>query len=703
MDEWNIEESSFEAVADLIATRDRPGGRVKVVCFDYFDTLAVRIVLPEHTKVLASSVLSWLLNAGKSGKQIYAMRREMERTLCESNAAAGRDMEFDLSELARRLSERLGPASCAWKRDDGSRERFIETILAIELAVECAVQRVCRPVVELLKALHQRGLTTVVVSDFYLPAKSFRRMLRFHGLDEFIDHLYVSADYGETKGAGRLYRRILADTGFRAEQALMIGDNPHADIRMAAEKGLQTLRVENPSQSAFYRKWEKQQHSSQKRTVFATDERGDDLFPEMGTTLWLFTCRLFQELRRRGVRDVFFFSKEGEFLKRLFDDFQQRLFAGPVIRSHYLVASRKATFIASLRPLEQEDFSRLFDHYRDISLRDFMLSLNMPEEESRGICTAAGLDFERRFPDLASQECFSRLLEEPSFREAYRKLRREQKAGFLSYLNSFGVDYRGDGLFIVDVGWKGSIQDNIFHILEGEVPVQGFYIGSLIATALSEKNRKEGLLFCDRPEASRHFHVYNNNRSLFEMMLGASHGSADGYMPASVSDPQERKTPGRQTYARVSDGQKHVSVMVLDLPEERRLFETLIRPRQQRFLETAAACTWQFLLNGCRRPNGDWFARRHARMVFRPSRAEVDFFEQLYHLENFGVFEYTRFRRQNRATWKQRWANFKGVLLHPDVLESGIWPPIVLRSMGVGFLRHYDGWRRTIRAFGWRW
>ncbi len=703
MDEWNIEKSSFEDVADLIASRDRPGRRVKVVCFDYFDTLAVRIVLPEYTKVLASSVLSWLLNVGKSGEQIYAMRREMERALCESNNAAGRDMEFDLSDLARRLYERLGQTSSASEGFDRSCERFIETVLSIELAVECAVQRACRPVVELLKALHQRGLTTVVVSDFYLPAKTFQRMLRFHGFEKHIDHLYVSADYGETKGSGRLYRRILEDTGFRAEQVLMIGDNPHADIRMAAERNLQTLRVENPSQSAFYRKWEKQQHNSPKRTVFATDERRGDLFPEMGTTLWLFTCRLFQELRKHGVRDVFFFSKEGEFLKRLFDDFQQRLFAGPVIHSHYLVASRKATFIASLRPLEQEDFSRLFDHYRDISLRDFMLSLNMPEEESRRICVAAGLDFERRFSDLASQECFSRLLKDPFFREAYRKLREQQKDGFLTYLNSFGVDYRREGLFIVDVGWKGSIQDNIFHILEGEVPVQGFYIGSLIATELNEKNRKQGLLFSDRPEPSRHFAVYNNNRSLFEMMLGASHGSADGYIPESVANLQGEQTPGRQIYAQKSDGRCRVSVMVLDLPEERHLFERLIRPLQQRFIAAAAACTWQFLLNGCRRPDDQWFARRHARMVFRPTQREVSFYEKLYHLENFGVFEYTTFRGSNRVTWKQRWANFKGVLLHPEVLESGIWPPVILRKMGVAPLRYYDGWRRSVKEFGLRW
>ncbi len=82
---------------------------------------------------------------------------------------------------------------------------------------------------------------------------------------------------------------------------------------------------------------------------------------------------------------------------------------------------------------------------------------------------------------------------------------------------------------IVDVGWKGSIQDNLFYILDQEVAVAGYYVGSLIATERRKNNRKQGLLFDDTPRLSPYFHVYNNNRSLYEMMLGASHGSADGY------------------------------------------------------------------------------------------------------------------------------------------------------------------------------
>ncbi len=702
MERWHIEAHSPEIILDFIVAKGGSSGPIKVLCFDYFDTLTVRSVQPEHTKVLAAAVLSMLLDATITGQEIYIWRQKMERELCESNADAGHDLEFNLSDLARRFYRQFGKQTSRCLVGTSTRQ-FVDAVLSIELAVECAVQQVCMPVAGLLAAVHRHGLTTVLVSDFYLPERTFRRMLKFHGLETLIDHCYISADHGETKGSGKLYRRLIADVGCRPEQAMMIGDNPHADIKMAAQEGLKTLQVENPAQQAFYRKWKKAHRKDKKNVEFALPVQNGSCFPEMGTTLWLFTCRLFQKLNEKGVRDVFFFSKEGELLKRLFDDFQQQLFGAPVIRTHYLVVSRKATFIASLKPLEHENFSRLFNHYRDISLRDFMLSLNMEEEQARRICSRSGLDFEKRFPDLQSQDIFDRLLQTPSFQEEYRRLRLEQKTGFLTYLGSFNVDYEREGLFIVDVGWKGSIQDNIFHILGGRVPVQGFYVGSLIATELSDKNRKTGLLFSDRPSTSRFFHVYNNNRSLFEMMLGASHGSADGYMPLSALKSGSGKERQQQVYARINHDRHEVGVMVLDLPEERHLFEKMIKPLQQNIMKAAAGCTRQFLLNACRQPDEGWFSRRHARMVFRPTRREIDFFEKLYHLENFGVFEYTHFQRGRHASWEQRWANFKGVLLHPEVLESGVWPPIILRRMGVGLLRYYDGWRRSIAEFGLRW
>jgi hypothetical protein len=268
----------------------------------------------------------------------------------------------------------------------------------------------------------------------------------------------------------------------------------------------------------------------------------------------------------------------------------------------------------------------------------------------------------------------------------------------MSYLDSFGVNYRDNGLTVVDVGWKGSIQDNVYHILRGRVRVQGFFVGSLIATEKRDNNSKKGLLFDDAPQPTPYFNVYNNNRSLFEMMLGASHGSADGYFTSRqfLQLPDDHQ---REISQRITTDEGEILVATLDLPEERTLFEEKIRPIQEQVYRDAAALNRAYLRSGCSLPEPEWFARRHARMVFKPTSEEVDFFESLYHLENFGIFEYTDFRTNADLSLKQRMENFRNMRKDPSILEMGTWPPIILRRLGLDFYRHINGYRRFQRAF----
>ncbi|HDO29466.1 MAG TPA: HAD family hydrolase, partial [Desulfobacteraceae bacterium] len=519
-------------------------------------------------------------------------------------------------------------------------------------------------------------------------------------LHELFDHIYISSDYGVAKGSGRLYRKICDDLGCPPDRLVMIGDNPHADVNMAREQGLGAIQVKNPAQQKLYSQWRPGDLSATGRVArrFAAASRPAAAFGEMTYSLWLFTSLLVQRLIREKAGQVFFFSKEGEFLKRLFDRYQQDLFGHAVIESHYILVSRKATFLASLRPLAEEDFSRLFAHYRDISLRDFLLSLNIEESVAATLCEELNLDFSRRFPDLQNRPEFIALKRSGRFQQEYESRRDRQRENFIRYLDSFGIDYRQEGLNIVDVGWKGSIQDNIYYILGGRVRVRGFYVGSLIATQRSATNIKTGLLFDDTPGLSPYFHVYNNNRSLFEMVLGASHGSADGYFTRQ----QYERLPGdhqRTVRERIRSREDELCIATLDLPEERELYRRVIQPLQEEMFAAAVALNRAYLRCGCTAPGPEWFARQHARMVFKPRREEVDFFERLYHLENFGIFEYTDFRTDHGLSKKQRLKNLKNILKDKEILESGIWPPIILRGLGLDFYRHFDGRRRYKREF----
>ncbi len=437
---------------------------------------------------------------------------------------------------------------------------------------------------------------------------------------------------------------------------------------------------------------------SDRVTYYKTLHFHEGYFPEMGFSLWLFIYRLYRELRDNGAKDVFFLSKEGEFLKRLFDLYQAAAIGEQRIRSHYLLASRKSTFLCSLHPLKNEDFHRLFLHYRDISIREFLQSLNFDKDIISKLCLLLAVASDLRIQDLSNRQEFKALLALDLFKDHFESRRRQQRSNLISYLESFGVDL-SKGVHLVDVGWKGSIQDNLFHLLEGRIPFNGYYIGSLNATERDGKNQKKGILFDNHSGNTPFLNVFNNNRSLFEMMLGATHGSADCYLVSS--EYNKASDAHLAIYSDIDMGNSRLLVMTVDFPEERELFANVIQPLQDNMYRLFSEFTEGFVRSDRILPDIEWFARRHARMVFTPEKAEVDFFENLYHLENFGIFEYTDFKSINSLSLGRRLKNLVDVVKDGSLLESGVWPPVILRRLGLDFLRHIDGRRRFLREFVW--
>jgi HAD superfamily hydrolase (TIGR01549 family) len=699
MDTWELGQNQSEAILASLRDPQLHPQPPALICFDYFDTLVVREVVPEHTKILAAEQFCRLVQADCPGMVLYEARRDLELRVCERNIAAGRAPDFNLADFAglffTHLPLPLQDAVQGWSQD-----QFVTAMLHIELAVEKQVQLICRETVSMVQLLHGQGFRLLLVSDFYLPGSHFREMLTVHGLADLFADIYVSADHDMTKGSGHLYNKICADLQCRPEQMVMIGDNPHADVRMARQAGLRAIQVVNPHQQHIYHCLQQNDQppvSFRRKTTPTRQE--EQPFMEMGYSLWLFIHRLFTSLSAEGRHEVFFLSKEGELLKRLFDLYQEELFGHCRIRSQYLLVSRKATFLPSLRPLDQEDFTRLLNHYRDISLQEFLLSLNLAEDFVQQLCAELPYDSTTRIPDLRNCESFAALIAHPAFTREYERRRVEQRQNFIQYLDSFGVDYRREGLALVDVGWKGSIQDNIHYILDGQIECQGYFIGSLIATERSDKNRKQGLLFADFPQKTPYFNVYNNNRSLYEMLLGATHGSADGYLRRQQVEKGSADFHGRTVHVQVGEPDDAVLVLTLDLPEERALYNQIVQPLQESLVELFCQCNRAYCLARCSAPADEWFARQHARMVFTPTRREVELFMAMYHLENFGIFEYTRFQVDHSPSWRERARHLRNVLREPALLESGIWPPVILTRLGIGPYRHLDGWRRMRRAF----
>lgn len=357
------------------------------------------------------------------------------------------------------------------------------------------------------------------------------------------------------------------------------------------------------------------------------------LFSEFAETLLCFTERLYHALLEESADQVFFLSREGQPLMRAFELYQ--LCVGGKIIPRYLEVSRRSTVLPSLSSLECESFDTLFRQYREISLYEFLASLGLDSyvSELSELIGVSGADISTRLHDFPTSGVFLRLLESSRFQTIYEAERMARKDAFLAYLSSISGGEIPKRMVIVDVGWKGTIQDNLHSLLclgEGASvrSLMGYYVGLIGAGSVREGNEKKGLLFSSVGRRSPYFHVFNENRALFEILLAADHGSIKSY---------EINELGK-------------AVPICGDFDERDMIKKYVLPVQGFIFDrfeyiSSLRASHEISLRSV--------ALTHSRMVFSPTKQELDWFDSVFHVENYGVFERSEFKssRTGLALW----------------------------------------------------
>ena len=398
------------------------------------------------------------------------------------------------------------------------------------------------------------------------------------------------------------------------------------------------------------------------REIYKNSDK--DKFSALAFTLYYFTDKLYTRLIELGFEDVFFLSREGEFLKKIFDKYQENLpQSAKKVNSHYLIVSRRSTTLPSLRTLREEDFDIIFRQYYDISIYDFLSSIGFEESEIRAIGKELDFDVYERQKDFRHTYIYRRLRKNELFQKLYEGKRFEQKENFTKYLESFGVDY-SERICIVDVGWKGTIQDNIFEFFEEKIDVIGLYLGIHGHGILDPMNTKEGLLFySDWDRYTPYFFVFADSTAIYEVLLGASHGSAYNY----------------------KDENGVIVPVTKEEDKELELFRNVITPIQDVMFDVFSQID-EVCKNSKEEIPESFWADIHADLIFNPNKNQIKAFDNMYHFENFGVFEYTVFDNK-KATFGKTISAFFSLLKRPGVfLKSEFWSPVTLYKNGLGFL-----------------
>lgn len=651
--------------------------KYKVIFFDIFDTLVSRIVDPEYTKKIWANHVVKRCGLNLSMIDLYKKRNRLETSLGEINSKKGNDWEFKYNDLLESLYNEINM--------DITKNEFIEIATEIEIDIESNVQKVDEKIISEVKKAKKENKKIYCISDMYLSKKMITKIFENIGIKDYFDDIFVSCEFLKNKKSGKLYEQVLEILKVNPKECIMVGDNEYSDFSIPKDKGISAIHLNRQENYKKYKKFAEENMPEVLMSKFKEIlKTNTDNFEHTILSLYMFTEKLYYHLLNDGLDEVFFLSREGEYLKKLFDEYQKHIY-GKKIKTNYLLVSRKATYLPSLKSLERENFASLLQQYVYINLKEFLGSLNFSKEEIYEILDSYSEDcktilkteklnenevkemqalveknYDKKIIYLYESKILTYLKKNNKFKKIYEHNRVEQNKLFKKYIKSMSKEKK---ICVVDIGWNGSIQDNIANILGKEYKVTGYLFGLVTREdpkKIAKKNNKQGLIFTNVPTISNNFELFSENRTIYEVLLGASHGSANKY----------------------TEKNGKIDVLTFEKKEERDIYVNIISKVQNNMMDIFKELTKMFA-------NGYYDNKiiekeinlEHFNMIFYPTEEQLKFFNKIYHYENFGVFEFTEFKLKKKLNLKYYLKeNLKYFLKHKAFFYDAFWPVLKLSN-----------------------
>nr|WP_319232710.1 HAD-IA family hydrolase [Sphingomonas sp.] len=616
---------------DAILNRSR---QKKLISFDIWDTLLRRVCDPDMVKFHAAAVLQNVMRQYAPSHELSVADLYRLRQLAEYRVA---DEHYEYRHETMMWDWIALAGVPATEKVDA----IIREVAEAELAREMEVTWVDPTAIALLESLGDKRI--VAISDFYLSGRQLSKILAHHGLDRYFQGVYVSSDLLKTKRAGDLLDHVCEAEGCDVGDWLHIGDNRHADYEVPIGRGVDAYHfvddLEMQRKICFQREFEavlsgdgssfepqilKLRDVEEEERALAAQLRQElsafDPLSDISSVGLLasifagFGRFILERAQEAGADTIYFATREGLFFKEVCE----LLAHGDILRSdsypafRMLEVSRRATFAASLRSASIQEMMRLWSLYSIQSMQAFARTLNLDEDRMSDFCTAAGISFEEKIVYPWKNERVIALFADGVFVDWLKAAIAQQRAALWEYLQGIGFDPgAAKNRFMVDIGWRGSIQDNLAFIVNGRL--DGAYMALYRYLAEQPANAaKHGFLLDLNKTPDDQFHV--GDFAALEFISNGPGGSVTGYAGGRAQ---------RQTIA-----------------SEEALMEQRILPMQARIL--SAIKDLLPVLRGTSLSAGSWreVARRAVRRYTeRPDEEISSIFLELEHNETFGVGE----------------------------------------------------------------
>lgn len=584
----------------------------KVISLDLWDTVIRRKCHPDEIKrktadYLMTNYYECIAEQFRSINVLTQERVQCEREIGERAREKGLDDEYRIRTVFEGWVGKVMPQY-------PDRSKLVDELYAYELHTEIKNAYLDPGIVSMVEKIPHDQL--IYLSDFYAGTDFLNEILDQIQCPLQFDRQYVSCDCGYNKRSGRLFEYALGDMQITPKEQLHIGDNLYSDVEIPESKGIEA-RQYLPAQEHRIRLQKEKSYADQRAYEQEPFHFGKLVSKgEISVFFYGFVHWIIESCLQDEIEELYFFTREGEFYKQVYDEIIKNEYKDQRIpRAEILEVSRLSTFCASLREVSLVEMMRIWNQYSVQSLGAMFKSLGIPIEVVAAFAEKYGIPMEEVITYPWLDERVMKLFQDQDFLLTVRNERDIKRKLLSEYLAQKGIDpERKKRIGIVDIGWRGTIQDNICYLIPN-CEVKGYYIG--LVPFLNEQPGnavKRGYL-----NGYGKFDFLLQYVMPFEMICNSPNGSTTGYERKGniVCAVRKKETEEDQIYYQYTV--KIQKDILADLPEIYRSLNN--RP---------------YIASSIR-------AYAHKKLsdyILNPQRATAEAYFSLRHNEEFGVGEY---------------------------------------------------------------
>ena len=444
----------------------------KIISFDIWDTIIKRKCHPEEIKLATARyiVLKYedkLKEKYKDTYEILKKRDEIEAEECKKNNANGFDEECRILDVFKILEEEI------FEED----VKIEEELLKEEIEEEKRTIYINPEILPIFEKY--KDLKMYCISDFYMSADSLKELLDYLDLPVKIEKIYSSADHLLNKRTGNLYKKAEEELNVKPENHIHVGDNQYSDIEMAKSLGIETIKTtkqefnfipEKGRNFEFDLSCVKKEGKTKEERLFNT---GVDLAP----LLYFFGYSIVEYAIKNKINKVYYATREGETFIKIHELIKENNPFGIELPDCDIIeVSRMATFSASLKEFSIAELLRLWSQYRAQSMKALFKTMAIDIENYKSYLGKYDLNPEENIIEPWFDLRVQNLCADKGFVEKIQKDLDRKKSELLEYFETKkNIKNDETPMFMVDIGWRGTIQDNLAHIFTKK-EIGGYYL-----------------------------------------------------------------------------------------------------------------------------------------------------------------------------------------------------------------------------------